>query len=85
MAILFGSRQVRRGMLDCENASFASVTDGTTNTILCIEDASRSHPIVTQFGALSNRPSPVPSSEEAPWTGGATAAAAFLHGLTLIA
>lgn len=64
--------QVRRGMLDCENATFAGTTDGTANTILCIEDASRSHPLVTQFGALSNRPSPVPSSEEAPWTGGAT-------------
>jgi prepilin-type N-terminal cleavage/methylation domain-containing protein len=63
--------QVRRGMLDCENGTFASTTDGTSNTVLCFEDASRAGPSVTQFGALSARPSPVATVEQSPWTGGA--------------
>ncbi len=62
--------QVRKGMLDCDNATFAGTTDGTTNTILCIEDASRSGPSVQAFGAISARPSPVATAEPSPWTGG---------------
>ena len=51
--------QVRAGMLSCDNSSFARVTDGTSNTILCIEDAGRAHPSVGVFGSLSTRKTPV--------------------------
>jgi prepilin-type N-terminal cleavage/methylation domain-containing protein/prepilin-type processing-associated H-X9-DG protein len=53
--------QVVPGMLNCDGATFATTTDGTSNTFLCVEDASRSHPSVTKFGSLSARSSPVPS------------------------
>ena len=56
--------QVVGGMLNCEGGSFERVTDGTTNTFLCIEDASRSHPNVGTFGAFSARNSPVSSPTE---------------------
>ncbi len=49
-----------QGMLSCEkNWGFGKITDGTSNTFLCIEDASRAHPSIAQFGAYSSRPSPV--------------------------
>lgn len=51
--------QVRAGMLNCENGGMARVTDGTSNTILCIEDAGRAHPTVGIYGALSSRNTPV--------------------------
>ncbi len=51
--------QVRQGMLTCDNTGFGRVTDGTSNTILCIEDASRAHPSVGTFGSLSTRKTPV--------------------------
>jgi prepilin-type N-terminal cleavage/methylation domain-containing protein/prepilin-type processing-associated H-X9-DG protein len=51
--------QVRAGMLNCDGGSFSRVTDGTANTILCIEDASRSHPNVSLFGSVSARKTPV--------------------------
>ncbi len=51
--------QVRQGMLSCDAGGFQNVIDGTSNTILCIEDASRSHPSVGRFGAYSSRVSPV--------------------------
>jgi len=47
------------GMLNCEGSRMSSVTDGTSNTFLCIEDAGRAHPSVAKFGATSSRPSPV--------------------------
>ncbi|MFM8572788.1 MAG: DUF1559 domain-containing protein [Pirellula sp.] len=47
------------GMLDCEGSRLASTTDGTSSTILVIEDAGRAHPNVTKFGALSTRYTPV--------------------------
>ena len=49
--------QVVPGMLNCDGSRMSSVTDGTSNTFLCIEDAGRSHPNVTKFGAASSRPS----------------------------
>jgi prepilin-type N-terminal cleavage/methylation domain-containing protein len=59
------------GMLTCEkNRKIGRVTDGLSNTILCIEDASRSHPTVGTFGSLSSRPSP--NGEGPQWTGGAS-------------
>lgn len=47
------------GMLDCEGGKLASTIDGTSNTVLLIEDAGRAHPNVTKFGALSARKTPV--------------------------
>ena len=50
-----------QGMLDCEGGKLASSTDGTSNTLLSIEDAGRAHPNVAKFGALSARKTPVSS------------------------
>ena len=61
----------RQGHLSCENGwGFANVTDGTSNTILCIEDAGRAHPSIAIFGSQSARPSPI--AEGPAWTGGAS-------------
>lgn len=58
-----------RGALACDKGwGFGSVTDGTSNTILCIEDAARAHPSVSIFGSLSSRPSP--NGEGPAWSGG---------------
>jgi prepilin-type processing-associated H-X9-DG protein len=52
--------QVDSGMLACDRGrGFRNVTDGTSHTILVIEDAGRSHPSVAKFGAYSSRVSPV--------------------------
>ncbi len=48
-----------QGMLDCEGSRLASTVDGTSNTVLLIEDAGRAHPNVARFGALSARKTPV--------------------------
>jgi len=47
------------GMLDCESSKMANTTDGTSNTVMCIEDAGRAHPQVARFGSLSTRNGPV--------------------------
>ncbi|MBX3451151.1 MAG: DUF1559 domain-containing protein [Planctomycetaceae bacterium] len=61
-----------QGALSCDKSwGYGSVTDGTSNTILCIEDAGRAHPSVSVFGSLSSRPSPI-ASEGPQWSGGAT-------------
>ena len=50
----------RQGALSCEKKwGFGSITDGTSNTILCIEDAGRAHPNAGIFASLSTRPSPI--------------------------
>lgn len=65
--------EVRTGMLSCENQTLASTVDGTSNTILCIEDASRAHPSVALFGALSARVSPVSGqADPVAWSGGSS-------------
>jgi prepilin-type N-terminal cleavage/methylation domain-containing protein/prepilin-type processing-associated H-X9-DG protein len=46
------------GALTCDGRPINGITDGTANTILCLEDASRAHPNVATFGAQSARPSP---------------------------
>jgi prepilin-type N-terminal cleavage/methylation domain-containing protein len=55
--------QARQGMLQCGGPAGAgtlgSIPDGTSNTILIMEDASRSHPQGGQYASLSTRPSPV--------------------------
>jgi prepilin-type N-terminal cleavage/methylation domain-containing protein len=49
-----------QGMLGCDKGwGFGKITDGTSNTFLCIEDAGRAHPSVANFGAYSSRPSPI--------------------------
>jgi len=49
-----------KGMLQCDkNWGIGNVIDGTTNTLLCIEDAGRSWPTVVKFGTASSRTSPV--------------------------
>lgn len=53
--------QLVHGMLTCEGRSILGVSDGTSNTILFIEDVSRAHPSVGTFGQYSSRSSPVSS------------------------
>jgi prepilin-type N-terminal cleavage/methylation domain-containing protein/prepilin-type processing-associated H-X9-DG protein len=51
--------QVVAPMLDCEGGGFKRVTDGSSHTILWIEDAGRAHPDVAVHGAYSTRFTPV--------------------------
>jgi prepilin-type processing-associated H-X9-DG protein len=51
--------QVVPGMLNCEGGSISRTSDGTSNTVLLIEDVGRAHPSVSVFGAASARTSPV--------------------------
>lgn len=51
------------GMLDCEGSRLASTTDGTSNTVMLIEDSGRADPSVNLFGALSSRFTPVSSPQ----------------------
>jgi hypothetical protein len=46
-------------MINCDGGGIRRVTDGTSNTILWIEDAGRSHPDVADYGAYSSRFTPV--------------------------
>jgi prepilin-type N-terminal cleavage/methylation domain-containing protein/prepilin-type processing-associated H-X9-DG protein len=65
------AQQGRQGILNCDGATIVSCTDGTSNTILCIEDAGRAHPSVATFGSLSSRPTPIVDDPVA-WSGGTT-------------
>ncbi len=56
------------GMLGDGSGTLATVSDGTSNTILCIEDAGRAHPNSGLYASLSSRPSPI--SEGVAWSGG---------------
>jgi prepilin-type N-terminal cleavage/methylation domain-containing protein/prepilin-type processing-associated H-X9-DG protein len=60
--------------LSCEKGwGFSNITDGTSNTLLCIEDAGRGHPSSGAFASLSNRASMVVAPNETiPWSGGAS-------------
>ncbi|MEZ6142385.1 MAG: DUF1559 domain-containing protein [Zavarzinella sp.] len=62
------------GMLTCGSRSISGVTDGSSNTILFVEDASRAHPSVGTFGQVSTRSSPVipNAANDVLWSGGAT-------------
>lgn len=53
------SAQAKAGILDCNGGGFSRATDGTSNTILCVEDAGRAHPSVGSFGSMSARNTPV--------------------------
>ena len=66
-------KQVVAGMLNCDNGGLSRVTDGTSNTVMMIEDASRAHPSVSKFGSMSARNSPVQAqADPVAWTGGTT-------------
>ena len=65
------AQQAMQGMLTCDGRKIGAVPDGTSNTILCIEDAGRAHPNAGQFASLSSRPSPI-ASDPIAWTGGST-------------
>lgn len=56
--------QVVGTMLNCDGSSFQRVVDGTSNTVLSVEDASRAHPSVGVYGAFSARNSPVSGPPE---------------------
>ncbi len=43
------------GILTCDGRTLVGVTDGTSNTLMMIEDASRSHPSIANFGSGSSR------------------------------
>ena len=58
------------GMLSCDTSTLGTVMDGTSNTILCIEDAGRAHPSAGAWASLSSRPSP--NGEGPAWSGGAS-------------
>ncbi len=55
--------QARAGMLKCGAAAgsgtLIGVADGTSNTVMCIEDAGRAHPSAGIYASLSTRPSPI--------------------------
>jgi len=53
--------QVVPPLLSCDGVGMGQITDGTSKTFMWIEDASRSHPSVQNFGSLSSRVSPVSS------------------------
>ena len=76
--------QVVPGMLNCDDGTFSNVIDGTANTFLCVEDASRSHPSVGKFGAYSSRVSPV-SAPADPINGASGSGATFSNGRRVFA
>jgi prepilin-type N-terminal cleavage/methylation domain-containing protein/prepilin-type processing-associated H-X9-DG protein len=58
--------QVSAGMLSCDPGhGYRNVQDGTSNTVLVLEDAGRAHPSVAKLGAYSSRPGPVASPVDA--------------------
>ncbi len=62
------------GAMTCEGRTLQGISDGTTSTILIIEDAGRSHPKVANFGATSSRTSCVATADAAVWNVGTSAA-----------
>jgi prepilin-type processing-associated H-X9-DG protein len=51
--------QVVAPMLNCDGGGMERVIDGSSNTIMWIEDAGRSHPDVSDYGGYSSRFTPV--------------------------
>lgn len=49
------NEQTVQGMLSCDGRTLVTVIDGTSNTVLIFEDASRSHPSIGKFGSGSAR------------------------------
>jgi prepilin-type N-terminal cleavage/methylation domain-containing protein/prepilin-type processing-associated H-X9-DG protein len=70
------AQQGRAGILTCGTNSAGGSTvigaqDGSSNTILCIEDAGRAHPNAGVFASLSSRPTPI-AADPVAWSGGTT-------------
>ena len=66
--------QGRAGMLTCGSnpaggSTVIGCTDGSSQTILCIEDAGRAHPSAGTFASLSSRPTPI-AADPVAWSGG---------------
>lgn len=60
----------RQGALSCDRGwGFGAIKDGTSNTILCIEDAGRAHPNAGLFASLSTRPAVI-GDDTVAWSGG---------------
>ncbi len=68
------------GALTCDGRTLVGITDGTSNTFLCMEDASRAHPSVGTFGSSSSRPSPTGSNNAFPVNGLSGAGVVFSGG-----
>lgn len=65
-------QMTRQGCLSCDQGwGLQSITDGTTNTILCIEDSGRAHPNAGQFASLSTRPAVI-NDDTVQWSGGSS-------------
>jgi prepilin-type N-terminal cleavage/methylation domain-containing protein/prepilin-type processing-associated H-X9-DG protein len=64
-------QQGRSGILTCGGSTLIGCADGSSNTILCIEDAGRAHPAAGAVGSLSSRPSAI-SGEGPAWSGAPT-------------
>ncbi|HVK11784.1 MAG TPA: DUF1559 domain-containing protein [Gemmataceae bacterium] len=64
-----GAADVRNGCMSCDGRAIAQIADGSSLTVMIIEDASRSHPNVGKFGSASARVT-VPSPAADPMTGG---------------
>lgn len=75
---------VKTGFLGCDNRTSSTCIDGTSNTILCLEDASRSYPTVPIFGSYSSRNSPV-SNPADPIQGQTGGGALFANGRRVFA
>lgn len=58
------------GMLSCNGRKMTDLIDGSSNTVMCMEDSGRSHPSAGMFATLSSRPSP--NGEGPAWSGGAS-------------
>ena len=54
---------VKEGFMNCDGRPIGAVADGTSNTVLFFEDASRAHPNVSIYGAFSARNIPGPDPE----------------------
>jgi len=62
----------RQGALSCDKKwGFGMITDGTSNTILCIEDTGRAHPNVGIYASLSTRPAVI-ATDTVAWSGGSS-------------
>jgi prepilin-type N-terminal cleavage/methylation domain-containing protein len=77
--------QVILGMLTCDGRPINGVSDGTSNTILIVEDAARAHPSVGTFGQASSRTSPVTPASGRDVNGISGSGASFANGRRVFA
>ena len=66
------AQQAVQGMLTVDGRAIAQVQDGSSNTILCIEDAGRAHPSAGVYASYSTRPSPISDGVPGITSGGGT-------------